>query len=147
MQKSTTAQRILLLSAVTIATFTPNAWAKNPSPPQSQWVHLNPSGKLIYKQLERGDRIVDFSYAGYMGGGVALPTFPIKKTVTPSGTDDTAAIQSAIDQVSTLPLTHGIRGAVQLTAGRFRVNFTLKSAPAESSSAAAAPAKPTPSSR
>ncbi|HEY1993794.1 MAG TPA: hypothetical protein VGG81_05280, partial [Edaphobacter sp.] len=65
------------------------------------------------------------SYAGYGGGGVALPTFPVKKTVAPSGQDDTAAIQSAIDEVSRLPLLQGLRGAVLLTRGHFHCNATL----------------------
>src|SRR5690349_2902656 len=71
----------------------------------SEWVHKGPDGKLVYKQTPAGDRIMDFSYAGYMGGGVALPTVPVKKTVKPSGTgDDTALIQAAINEVSALPL-------------------------------------------
>src|ERR1043166_9344258 len=62
---------------------------------QSVWVHPGPIGKLAYKTTATGDRIMDFSFAGYMGGGVAIPTVPVKATLTPSGNDDTAAIQSA----------------------------------------------------
>jgi len=57
---------------------------------------------------------MDFSSAGYMGGGVTIPTLPVKATVEPSGSDDTSAIQAAIDSVSRLPLAGGIRGAVLL---------------------------------
>jgi hypothetical protein len=102
------------------------AWAQPPAATSSQWVHLDRSGKLVYQPLKTGDRILDFSYAGYMGGGVALPTYPVKATIAPSGSDDTAAIQAAIDQVSNLPLADGIRGAVLLTAGHFRCNATLR---------------------
>lgn len=102
------------------------ASAQAPGAPSSQWVHLDRTGKLVYRHMERGDTILDFSYAGYMGGGVALPAFPVKATVAPSGADDSAAIQAAIDQVSNLPLSHGVRGAVLLKAGHFHLNATLK---------------------
>ena len=42
-----------------------------------QWVALGGTGKLEYKTTPKGDRIMDFSHAGYMGGGVALPTLPV----------------------------------------------------------------------
>ena len=57
-----------------------------------QWVAAGSNGKLEYKTTPKGDRIMDFSHAGYMGGGVALPSLPVKKEVAPSGDDDTAAI-------------------------------------------------------
>src|ERR1700722_11727648 len=105
---------------------TATAAPQSPSPVQSQWVYFNDSGKLVYQPLKTGDRILDFSYAGYGGGGVALPTFPVRKTVTPSGKDDTAAIQAAIDEVSRLPVLNGVRGAVMLGSGRFHCKDTLK---------------------
>jgi hypothetical protein len=81
---------------------------------------LGAAGKLEYKTTARGDRIVDFSHAGYMGGGIALPTLPVKKEVAPSGGDDAAAIQSAVGEVSALPLVQGFRGAVLLKPGIFQ---------------------------
>ena len=66
---------------------------------QSRWVHFGAHGKLVYAQTAKGDRIPDFSYAGYEGGGVALPDVAAKRKVAPAGGDDTAAIQSAIDAV------------------------------------------------
>jgi hypothetical protein len=88
--------------------------------PASQWVSWDASGKLVYKPLNaQGDRIMDFSYAGYHGGGVALPEVPVAVTLSPSGGDDTAAIQGAIDEVSKKPLVNGSRGAVLLKAGVF----------------------------
>src|SRR6266851_798919 len=101
-------------------------WAKQPPAAHSEWVHPVRSGKLVYQQLKGGDRIVDFSYAGYMGGGIALPSFPVKETVAPSGEDDSAAIQAAIDQVSSRPLVNGVRGTVLLSAGHFQCKTTLK---------------------
>ena len=41
-------------------------------------------------------------------------------------TDDTAAIQAAIDEVSKLPLVGGVRGAVLLDKGRFHCSATLR---------------------
>ena len=87
----------------------------------SRWVYPSSSGKLSYLTTERGDRIMDFSHAGYEGGGVALPKVKTKKVVSlVSGvTDYTAVIQKAIDEVSALPLKNGFRGAVLLAAGEF----------------------------
>ncbi len=85
----------------------------------SQWVSLDSGGKLIYKILETGDKIMDFSYAGYMGGGIKFPEIPIKLTVNPGSVNDAAAIQDAVDQVSKMPLVNGFRGAVLLKAGIF----------------------------
>ena len=90
--------------------------------PHSEWVYPGPKGKLVYKTTPAGDRIMDFSHAGYMGGGVALPTVPVKRTVKPSGgEDDAAAIQAAIDEVSALPLVKGFRGAVLLAPGVYQL--------------------------
>lgn len=91
----------------------------------SQWVHPGPDGRLVYKTTPAGDRILDFSYAGYMGGGVALPDVPVKVTVKPSGHDDTAAIQAAINQVAALPLDGRFRGAVLLAPGDFTCSRSL----------------------
>jgi hypothetical protein len=86
---------------------------------KSQWVSLNGANKLQYKTTERGDRIMDFSYAGYREGGVAIPTIPVKVSVSPTAGDNTNAIQQAIDQVSSLPMMNGIRGAVLLQPGTY----------------------------
>src|SRR5262245_51644094 len=78
---------------------------------KSQWVYPGPDGKLVYKTTPAGDKMMDFSHAGYMGGGVALPSVPVQQTVAPGGGDDTAAIQKALDAVAALPLKDGFRGA------------------------------------
>jgi len=92
---------------------------------QSKWVQPGPDGKLVYTHTPQGDRIVDFSYAGYHGGGVSLPSVKASKLVTPSGADDSAAIQTAIDEVSKLPIMRGQRGAVVLAPGVFHCAKTL----------------------
>ncbi|AWI10266.1 discoidin domain-containing protein [Ereboglobus luteus] len=100
----------------------------------SEWVRPDPesaTGALIYKTTPDGDRIMDFSFAGYMGGGVALPgdaDIPVRQTVAPlgNGADDTGAIQAAIDAVSTLPPdSRGFRGAVLLAPGVFTCAHTI----------------------
>jgi len=92
----------------------------------SEWVCPGPNGKLIYRKTPAGDTIMDFSHAGYMGGGVALPTVPVKRTVQPSGGgDDTAAIRAALEAVAALPLNGGFRGAVLLGPGTFSCSGTI----------------------
>jgi len=96
--------------------------------PASTWVFYNASGQLSYKTIDsRGDKIMDFSHAGYMGGGVALPVVANKVTLSPTASgDDTARIQTAIGQVAAMPMdSRGIRGAVMLNAGTYRVGGTL----------------------
>jgi hypothetical protein len=98
--------------------------------PESAWVHPDPAtGRLVYKTTPRGDRILDFSSAGYGGGGVPLPDFATiidRATLIPSGRDDTQAIQNAIDTVSAFaPNAHGIRGAVRLAPGIYNCASTI----------------------
>jgi hypothetical protein len=90
-----------------------------------QWVAVGSTGKLEYTTTAKGDRIMDFSHAGYMGGGVAIPTMPVKIEVALSGGDDTAAIQAAIGQVSAMPLVQGFRGAVLLKPGTFHCSKAI----------------------
>ncbi len=87
---------------------------------ESEWVHVASDGQLVYKTTPVGDRVMDFSYAGYMGGGVALPVVDVVQTVRPSGReDDSDEIQAAIRAVSALPLKDGFRGAVLLAPGTY----------------------------
>ena len=97
----------------------------NSADSKQSWVSLDSSGQLVYRRLPRGDRIVDFSYAGYMGGGIPLPRARVVRTLAPSGGDDTAAMQRAIDEVSVMPIKNGIRGAVVLKPGIFLCSETL----------------------
>ncbi|MFT2011165.1 DUF6298 domain-containing protein [Pontibacter sp. 13R65] len=69
---------------------------------------------------------IDFSYAGYGGGGTALPTVPTILTVKPTGSDDTRLLQAALNHLATLPAgKNGMRGALLLAPGRFLVQGQL----------------------
>jgi hypothetical protein len=85
-------------------------------------VFPGPDGKLTYVSDEQGNTIHDASYAGYGGGGVAIPVVPVKETIWPVAADSTALVQAAIDKVSALPLDkNGFRGAVLLRAGYYKM--------------------------
>jgi hypothetical protein len=93
---------------------------------QSRVVFAGPDGRLGYAPDFKGNRPLDFSNAGYGGGGVALPNAQARVAVDPGEGDDSARIQAAIDQVSAMPQNaEGIRGAVLLKRGRFEVGTTL----------------------
>jgi hypothetical protein len=85
-------------------------------------VYPGADGKLVYVPDDQGNIIHDASHAGYGGGGVAIPTVPIKETIWPVAGDNTANIQGAINKVAELPLDrNGFRGTVLLRAGYYRM--------------------------
>ena len=88
----------------------------------SAWVGFDRAGRLAYRATPAGDRILDFSTAGYRGGGVALPDSTPTLTVRPGGgdNDDSPAIQVAIDDVASRPAVDGHRGTVFLAPGTYR---------------------------
>jgi hypothetical protein len=101
---------------------TSTLWAQG----TSSWVFFGPDGRLQYTTDAQGNRIMDYSYAGYQGGGISLPAVPVQQTLSPSGVDDATAIQAAIDVVSGLDMdANGFRGAVLLTPGTFNLSATL----------------------
>jgi hypothetical protein len=99
--------------------------SSTPGGMKSQWVYVDSKGKLGYKTLEGGDRIMDFSFAGYMGGGVKIPSPPVKITISPTTGDNTDIIQAAIDQVSKMEIVNGFRGTVLLKPGNYDCERTL----------------------
>lgn len=98
---------------------------------QSEWVRYGQSGLLKYQQDSRGDRLLDFSSAGYRGG--ATPPNPVDVVdaarvvaLSPVAGDNRSRIQAAIDQVSGFSLNpQGFRGVVHLGAGQYDVSGTL----------------------
>lgn len=94
---------------------------------QSQLVWENDDGQLEYAPCEDGFLIPDFSHAGYKGGGVGLPELVVVKTIEPISGDNTAHIQTAINEVGNRTLNEqGFRGALLLKAGKYEVKGTLK---------------------
>ena len=93
---------------------------------QSEWVKYDQDKKIIYKTTALGDQIMDFSHAGYEGGGVPLPTIAATIILKPSGkVDDTPIIQEAIDKIAKMPLKNGFKGAFELSAGVLLVQMLL----------------------
>ncbi|WJH32395.1 discoidin domain-containing protein [Paenibacillus sp. CC-CFT747] len=103
------------------------AWKEKDIPKnQSGIAFPGKKGKLVYVGDFRGNRILDFSNAGYGGGGVKLPDVKTEVTLAPGDGDDTARIQAAIDQVAQMPAgKDGFRGAVLLKKGKYEVAGTL----------------------
>ncbi|MGN6369798.1 MAG: DUF6298 domain-containing protein [Phycisphaerae bacterium] len=102
-----------------------------PKPPPDVEFKKNASGheQLVYHPDPEGNRVIDYSFAGYEGGGVPIPDAPVRVTVPlhPDDTDATPRIQAAIDYVSTLPPDkNGIRGAVLLEKGRYPIASQLQ---------------------
>jgi hypothetical protein len=97
-----------------------------PTPPPPA-VAEKKGGELVYATATNGDRVPDFSTAGYMGGGVDIPNAPVRVVVPRADGDQTSRIQAALDHVASLqPDDKGIRGAVLLQKGRYDVGGQLK---------------------
>ena len=110
----------MLVSLVALAALPAFAW-------NSTLVRVDENGRLSYTADANGNRIPDFSHAGYKGGGVPLPTIPVVRTLSPATGDQTARIQAALDEVAALPVqADGYRGALQLAAGTWEVLGTLR---------------------
>ncbi len=95
----------------------------------SKLVTPESDGKLKYAADEKGNTIPDFSNCGYRGGGVRIPDVPVKTTLASEGgaSDDTKRIQNAIDQLAKQqPDANGIRGAILLKKGKYRIASSLK---------------------
>jgi hypothetical protein len=96
---------------------------------ESKAVFYGSDRKLSYAIDAEGNRIPDFSYAGFEYGAVP-PTIPQTIYVEGNkgmddGSDATSRIQSALDQVGQRQLQNGYRGAVVLGPGIFNVSGTI----------------------
>jgi hypothetical protein len=114
----TVSDTILFLTGLYLLISFASLAQKNVKPPSP--VAQGQDGKLLYHPDSLGNRIIDFSHCGYMGGRschscrlpVAVVTVPVKQG------DATLRIQAALDYVATLPKdANGIRGAVLLEKG------------------------------
>jgi dienelactone hydrolase len=94
---------------------------------RSKWVYPGDDGRLQYGADARGNRIMDFSHAGFKGGGVRLPDVRAARTIGAIPGDNTSRIQAAIDEVSLrAPAADGFRGAVVLERGSYQVDGPLR---------------------
>ena len=92
----------------------------------SSIVYHDSNNRLVYVSDGEGNRIVDFSHAGYKGGTFDLPQMDVKVTISHVSGDNTANIQDAIDTVAALtPNASGHRGAVLLQKGTYRVSGVI----------------------
>lgn len=134
---------IFFLLALVIVLFTKSTKAQPPSEParisgmnsassgntwNSSILYKGADGTLVYHSDENGNRIPDFSHAGYRGGGVPLPELPVRITLNPSASgNDTQQIQEALDAVGAMePDENGHRGAVLLNPGTYRITNTIR---------------------
>lgn len=105
----------------------PLALALTPKTNYSKLVYPGKDGKLVYAPDADGNTIPDFSNCGYMGGGVKIPDVAERAAVSPVEGDAGELIQAAIDKVSKLPPdSRGLRGAVLLKKGVYKINGTLQ---------------------
>src|SRR5688500_11849762 len=119
-------RRLLQLAAAPAFFARGHAEAQDLDPTVSR-VHAGADGRLVYEADEQGNTIHDASHAGYRGGGVAIPTLPVRETVWPINGDNTAHVQAVIDRVSSrMPDAGGFRGAVLLRAGYYRLATPLR---------------------
>jgi hypothetical protein len=95
--------------------------------PTASRVYPGTNGRLVYEPDGQGNIIHDASHAGYRGGGIGIPTVPVRDTVWPIAGDNTAHLQAAIDRVSARGRdADGFRGAVLLRAGYYRLAMPLR---------------------
>ena len=71
---------------------------------------------------------MDYSYCGYHRSEAPIPSAPVATCVAPSGGDDAATLQAAIDWVSRQKpdKATGLRGAVLLGEGRYMLSEPLR---------------------
>jgi hypothetical protein len=120
--------KYMLWSAALFAVLAANSamYGAGPKSEDVPWVQMK-NGHLFYGEDPAHNRIPDFSTAGYKEGEAAIPDVPVKvKVDAPGGQDATQLIQSAIEEMSKLPLdANGLRGAVLLGPGGFRIAGTV----------------------
>jgi hypothetical protein len=89
-------------------------------------VRADQDGRLSYTADPAGNRVIDFSTAGYAGGNESIPFVPVRVVVEPDGQHDRERIQAALDLVADLPRgPDGFRGAVLLKPGRWLIDTSL----------------------
>ncbi len=94
---------------------------------QSQIVYHEGDSTLAYVSDAEGNRIPDFSYAGYKGGLEPIPDIPVVKTLAPVEGDNTVRIMNALFQVYyMLKDENGFHGALLLEPGIWEITGSIK---------------------
>lgn len=92
----------------------------------SVWAFPSASGRVLRQPDALGNRVLDYSEAGFRGGVSPIPDVPVKITISPVPGDNGANIQNAINAVKALPLdANGFRGAVLLAAGEYPISNSI----------------------
>lgn len=111
-------KKFTLIAIITVYVLNAQTW-------QSEIVKYDSKNKLVYLSDNEGNKIPDFSYAGYRNSEVEIPNIEVVKEIFPIDGDNTSNIQNAIDEVGKLPLVNGFRGALLLKKGIYNVNGTI----------------------
>ena len=74
--------KILMIFIAGASVITAQSW-------QSEIVYLDENENLVYESDDEGNRIADFSFAGYKNGNEEIPFVPIVKTISPVEGDNT----------------------------------------------------------
>ncbi|UCD37262.1 MAG: peptidoglycan-binding protein, partial [Fidelibacterota bacterium] len=94
---------------------------------ESSIVYYDQDDKLVYVADEEGNRIPDFSYAGYRNGEVPIPEIPVVRTLSPVEGDNADSIQTALFELGLLPKNEdGFRGALLLSPGIYEIRSTIQ---------------------
>lgn len=98
-------------------------------------VHGQEASAIVYEDNQTCLRYVadvgnnyipDFSYAGYKNGEEPLPMLPTVRTLSPISGDNTAHIQTVLDEIAEQSVNQqGYRGALLLEAGTYEIHGTL----------------------
>ncbi|MFN3190596.1 MAG: dockerin type I domain-containing protein [Aureliella sp.] len=101
--------------------------------PGSEYAYYGDGQRLIHPLDAQGNRLPDFSSAGYRNSDEPIPDIvgEIEANrivrVSPINGDDMSNIQAAINQVSAMqPNGSGFRGVVQLAAGEFQISNRIE---------------------
>lgn len=90
-------------------------------------VHFSSERGLSYVTDARGNRVPDFSFAGYGGGGVEIPRIAPTVSVEPIDGEDGARLQAILDAVAEWPVgDNGLRAVVYLEPGVFELEDGLE---------------------
>ena len=104
----------------------PPPLAQPPGSWTSAIVPVGADDALEYVADSDGNRIADFSFAGYHRGEAELPAVAMALALAPIDGDNTAQIQQAIDELGAMPPgPGGLRGAVVLAPGEYTIAGTV----------------------